>query len=112
MMGIIKPYLTEDKIFMGYHGKMVVSSSINTWGQLPLDDKFRIKDELVVLNDSRCRWCLKPFNPNDLTVDHIIPIAAGGPVSDLCNMELLCVKCHNKKTKHENRLYDFKNHYS
>ncbi len=31
-------------------------------------------------------------------VDHIVPIAKGGAMSDLANLQALCKRCHSRKT--------------
>lgn len=31
-------------------------------------------------------------------VDHIVPLAAGGPALDLANLRSLCQRCHSRKT--------------
>ena len=37
----------------------------------------------------------------EFDVDHIIPIALGGDMWDMKNLQTLCKKCHNKKTKED-----------
>lgn len=78
-------------------------NSRNTWHELP--DKIHKKlREMVEERDGLiccARYgdgCGNQFKSADLTVDHIIPIRAGGPVTDTGNMQLLCVKCHKHKT--------------
>ena len=42
-------------------------------------------------------------------VDHITPIALGGPQFDLSNLQLLCPECNTTKTRHDlSRIYDEK----
>jgi len=36
-------------------------------------------------------------------VDHIVPITEGGSVWDSDNHQALCIKCHNTKTKSEQK---------
>lgn len=33
-----------------------------------------------------------------LAIDHIIPISMGGPVCEIHNLQLLCFRCHKRKT--------------
>jgi 5-methylcytosine-specific restriction protein A len=34
-------------------------------------------------------------------VDHVLPIKDGGERFESCNLQSLCVSCHNRKTAHE-----------
>lgn len=36
-----------------------------------------------------------------LHIDHIVPIGMGGHGTDISNLQVLCVRCHNKKTREE-----------
>jgi 5-methylcytosine-specific restriction endonuclease McrA len=77
-------------------------NSNNTWNELP--DKTRSKlREIVEKRDGLV--CSQKYgygcgrsNIEQLTMDHIIPVRAGGPVCDMNNLQLLCEKCHNRKT--------------
>lgn len=55
------------------------------------------KSYLVRIYGNICQKCKKEFQKSALTVDHIIPKSQGG-TNDLSNKQLLCVKCHRKKT--------------
>jgi 5-methylcytosine-specific restriction endonuclease McrA len=89
----------------------IAAKSKDSWFQLPVDVRISYKIKLSELYGSRCynngssrnNWrtgsgCGKYLPLNMLTVDHIVPISKGGPVSDINNMQLLCLKCHQKKT--------------
>ena len=43
-----------------------------------------------------CHWCGGQFQPGDLTMDHIIPIARGGKASRN-NVVPACKQCNSKK---------------
>lgn len=43
-----------------------------------------------------CAWCKHYFSLDDLSVDHIIPLAQGG-TNDWDNLQLLCIPCHTQK---------------
>lgn len=78
-------------------------NSRNTWYELPDKTRTRLRHILEERDGLICSFkygdgCGRPFNSSDLTVDHIIPIRAGGPVTDTGNMQLLCMKCHEHKT--------------
>lgn len=62
------------------------------------------------LQERRARWCrdrqrklIERLNQQGSTVswhaDHIVPVAMGGGECGLENMQTLCVRCHNQKTK-------------
>jgi 5-methylcytosine-specific restriction endonuclease McrA len=61
------------------------------------------KLRLVEVYGLRCdrrngNGCGKDFPLDMLSIDHIIPISMGGSVCDIHNMQLLCFKCHERKT--------------
>lgn len=43
-----------------------------------------------------CHWCNNSFPPEELTMDHIIPISRGGKASRN-NVVPSCKECNNKK---------------
>lgn len=42
-------------------------------------------------------WNRKPHLAGDLTVDHIVPLAAGGHLTDPANLQVLCRSCNGRK---------------
>jgi len=75
----------------------------NTWRELPEKTTQTIRKILeerdgLICSSKYGNGCGKTFKESELSVDHIIPIRAGGPVVDLGNLQLLCSKCHNTKT--------------
>lgn len=64
----------------------------------------RLRKQLLAA-EPLCRLCLQK-NPPRTTVatiaDHIIPIAKGGAVHDLSNMQPVCAECHDAKTRADN----------
>lgn len=42
----------------------------------------------------RCTLC---GDNRDLTVDHITPLARGGAMTDMSNLQTLCMRCNRKK---------------
>lgn len=67
----------------------------NSQGKLSAD----IVDRLFKLQRGKCTCCGKPLG-NDYHLDHIIPIALGGPNMDN-NVQLLRAECNNfKRAKH------------
>jgi 5-methylcytosine-specific restriction endonuclease McrA len=80
--------------------------SKNVWGVGSLQDFLAIKAQLVKRDGKMCNaknghGCDKEFASRQLTIDHVLPISAGGPVSDIGNMQLLCKECHKRKTMAE-----------
>lgn len=78
-------------------------NSANTWYELPDNIRHSLRYRVETRDGLICskrygHGCGQRFTSSELTIDHIIPIRAGGPVTDSNNMQLLCVKCHNKKT--------------
>lgn len=59
----------------------------------------------IARDSATCQSCHKPhLSGHDLTVDHVIPLFAGG-TSDLANLETLCFPCHSRKHKENNEDY-------
>lgn len=78
-------------------------NSRNTWYELPEKTRQQLRKIIQERDGLICSkkygdGCGKPFEDTELSMDHIIPIRAGGPVVDLGNFQLLCLKCHNYKT--------------
>lgn len=69
-----------------------------TWGALPYEQRLHILNKLINRDGDRCAGCGKK---KWLTVDHIMPICRGGPVCDLTNLQLLCVRCHQNKSRED-----------
>lgn len=75
--------------------------SQDTWFQKPPTTRLVYKLKLIHTRDkkrAKCNRCQKWFKIVQLTIDHICPISKGGHVDDLGNMQLLCDRCHNRKT--------------
>ncbi len=43
-----------------------------------------------------CYYCNEKFAPNQLTMDHIVPLSRGG-LSNKSNIAVCCKECNNKK---------------
>lgn len=81
----------------------LVGKSANTWFQLPTDTRIDYKLKLVQQCGYKCNkrngnGCGRNFPLDMLSVDHIIQISMGGYVCEIANMQLLCFKCHDRKT--------------
>lgn len=59
--------------------------------------KNNIKKQFAATHAEFCAFCASPEN---LTIDHIIPIFKGG-LNELDNLQYLCRPCHNKKSHKE-----------
>ncbi len=51
------------------------------------------------INTGRCEYCHKHYKPQELTMDHIIPLARGG-TSTLGNLAVACKPCNASKGLH------------
>ena len=55
--------------------------------------------EVILSRDKKCTVCgFKGDYFNPLQVDHIREFAAGGDLWDENNLQVLCLKCHKRKT--------------
>ena len=83
-----------------------VGMSRNTWFQLPKEVRDKFKNQLTQRDEAICSRnhrhdCGRRFKTEELSIDHIIPISMGGEVCDINNMQLLCFRCHDRKTRRE-----------
>ena len=58
-----------------------------------------------------CQKCKTKFETDEkLEADHIMPVAMGGDMWDMNNIQTLCDECHVEKTRDDlQRIEDFKN---
>lgn len=56
----------------------------------------RILKQRLSRRGSFCRICKKQMSIDRLTLDHIIPLVAGG-TWDLSNLQLACTQCNREK---------------
>lgn len=61
----------------------------------------RIRRELILAAGFRCRECGDERPWGDLEIDHIQPLHAGGDWWDPENLQVLCKRCHERKTEAE-----------
>jgi 5-methylcytosine-specific restriction endonuclease McrA len=47
-------------------------------------------------DDYTCQYCAQPFEPEDLTFDHVVPVAQGG-LRSWENIVTCCVACNREK---------------
>jgi 5-methylcytosine-specific restriction endonuclease McrA len=62
--------------------------------------RWEIKQQIIDRDGKICNHCRQPFEWRQLTFDHIIRLEDGG-TSLLENLQLLCVPCHETKTRQE-----------
>jgi 5-methylcytosine-specific restriction endonuclease McrA len=48
------------------------------------------------LNERQCHYCKESYSPDELTMDHIIPVSRGGH-SDRSNVVAACKPCNIEK---------------
>jgi 5-methylcytosine-specific restriction endonuclease McrA len=65
--------------------------------------RWEIKQQLIDRDGQICNHCCQPFTWQELTFDHILKLELGG-TSVLENLQLLCVSCHEEKTRREHEL--------
>ena len=91
-------YQVNNKNYINSFGR----NPINTWYELPSAQTRRLRKLVQERDGYKCRVC---GDTRRLQTDHIIPIKAGGPVSEPSNIQLLCEECFNKKKAEVDELY-------
>ncbi len=62
----------------------------------------KYRQALLMRRGGQCETCGSvPLFERELHVDHIRPIAEGGEVYNEANLQILCIRCHGKKTAGE-----------
>lgn len=89
-------YIQKKKLFEG--AKRSMNYNTRRW--------FEKRDYIIGRDKDLCQECLRQGIINGLCkynrhIDHIIPVSEGGAIYDNNNLQLLCKKCHNKKTAKE-----------
>ncbi len=54
------------------------------------------RQSLYARDKGKCQYCGKPFDPKDLTYDHVIPRSKGGQ-TDWTNVVICCIACNLRK---------------
>ena len=75
--------IKKDKAHIARERKRAVQLKKTNWWQ-------------VLLNKGICHYCKKKFSPDELTMDHIVPLSRGGK-STKGNIVPCCKECNNKK---------------
>ena len=60
----------------------------------------KVRAAILESHDGRCAICGWPIRGNDFDLDHIIPLAIGGP-DDVDNLRPVHRSCHRRKTAEE-----------
>lgn len=59
--------------------------------------------KILLAKEPLCRPCQAKGRVTAATIaDHVVPIAKGGAIYDLSNMQPVCADCHDKKTRADN----------
>jgi len=61
--------------------------------------------ELANKINKPCKFCDEILQPHNVSCDHRIPIAAGGSITDLSNLQLICMKCNVRKGRLSDESY-------
>lgn len=66
-----------------------------------------VKRRIFTQQKAQCNYCCKKVQsrPADFDFDHIIPVQYGGPTCR-SNMQILCVRCHRRKSSRERGLHE------
>lgn len=59
------------------------------------------KQAVIALVEKLGGKCVSCGSTEGLELDHIVPILLDGPAETLANLQVLCHKCHRKKTHHD-----------
>ena len=83
---------------------VIVGRSSDTFSLLDHEIKNEMKEQVLkrdgyVCNTKYGHGCGKEWEPPCLEMDHILPIAMGGPICDPSNIQLLCHNCHQRKSR-------------
>lgn len=63
----------------------------------------RIRERILLRDGYECRKCRRVFSPWNLEIDHVVPLHLGGIADSDENLQTLCIWCHEKKSKEENK---------
>jgi len=55
-----------------------------------------VRNRVTERDDSTCQKCGKHLDPDDVTIDHMIPRRVGGPAK-MWNLQVMCGRCNRAK---------------
>lgn len=61
------------------------------------------RDELLAEGMAQCCWCGRTMDPEDATIEHIIPLSEGGD-SNIANLALACSPCNGKRARRKDEV--------
>jgi len=67
-----------------------------SYRRIPRQNRSISRKGILLRDASTCQYCLRPFGPKDLTLDHVVPRSRGGG-STWENLVSSCFPCNNKK---------------
>ena len=87
------------------HSKRDDSARPNAAARGYCDRRHRAWRQAVLTRDAwQCRSCGRVCaSPGEAQADHVVPIAQGGERYDVDNGQTLCIRCHGRKTRGEQR---------
>lgn len=99
-------YLSADMILLEinrlFDGIIEYDEKPNVSKRKDLKEHQKLRKKLITDNpDAKCNCC---GSKERLQIDHILAIGIGG-TDELSNVQVLCEKCHKKKTKREREEY-------
>ncbi len=57
------------------------------------------RQNIFTRDKCKCQYCGQKFTPEELTFDHVLPLARGGSTS-WTNIVTACIKCNSRKSGH------------
>lgn len=69
-------------------------SAVNAWAQLPSRRRGRLRELVFERDGFRCQIGGPGCTRAAQDVDHVVPLARGGPVESLSNLRAACRKCN------------------
>jgi hypothetical protein len=59
----------------------------------------KLNEYILERSNHKCEFCSKDVKfKHEFDIDHKIPVMVGGDISSKDNLQILCKKCHRKKT--------------
>lgn len=93
-------YYTSYNFRRKCRSKEEAAANDKKYGKAFLRKRKSTRVALTARDGMSCRHCL--LVNTQLTIDHVMPLWAGG-TNDLKNLQLLCTRCHRKKTVREEK---------
>lgn len=86
------------EIVNSHEKRRVNKGPTDQWGlrRFPAKKRRKIREKLLDIYGNVCFRCGSSRKPEDLTIDHVIPVSAGG-TNDFKNLRVMCNRCNQEK---------------